>query len=191
MGHSIEFFTYDEKKKKSEILDELSTYVSHATWQEGGHGISKIRWYDSEVLPDYAAAEEFLDNHDKGWYDQLAVRYKEKDTNYTTKKLTEMKSRCSALYKQYHTFANKVVASDFKSQFIGCKYCNSKINKDYLKTNYCPVCQHDMRSETNLKKIAAMKQKLKELESQIRLEEQKMAQKHGKVKWLVKIEYHL
>lgn len=82
---------------------------------------------------------------------------------------------------------------DFKSQYLGCKKCGSKLNKDYLKSNKCPLCHEDMRSDTVLKNIARLRNLEKELGKAIREEELRLSEKAGKkceILWLVKVEYH-
>ena len=62
-----------------------------------------------------------------------------------------------------------------------------------MKSNKCPLCGEDMRSDTVLKNIARLKALEKELGKAIREEELKLAEKVGKkceILWLVKVEYH-
>lgn len=77
-----------------------------------------------------------------------------------------------------------------KSELIGCKCCGSKIARKYLKNNFCPVCHSDLRPETTLNRIAALKAKADKLHDAVLKEETKIAKKNGNVRWLVKIEYH-
>ena len=190
MSHNIEHRTYTERKSTKAITEEINSYVKQATWQEGGHGLeSGIRFID-KVMPDYQSAMAFLEQNDRGWYDSLAVKYKELPSGKSTKKLDDLKEKLRIAYTEYELENRKVVASDFKSDFIGCKNCGSKIRREYLNSNFCPVCHADMRSDTIKKKLASMNAKVNKLRNDIKEEEKKLAEKHGQICWLVKFEYH-
>lgn len=188
--HNIHHVVYSVNISKATITNEINAHVEQETWGEGGHGLNQpIRFID-KVMSDYDSAKQFLKDNDRGWYDQLAVKFKDIPRDKTTKKLEELKQKRKELWKVFSENSNKVNATEFKAEFIGCKHCNSKINKVYIKSNYCPVCNADMRSETTLKKIQATKIKLNNLDADIKEEERKLAEKHGDIKWLVKYEYH-
>ena len=190
MSHNIEHRTYTERKDKKAIESEINQYVRKATWQEGGHGLeSGIRFID-KVMPDYQSAMAFLEQNDRGWYDCLAVKYKELPSGKSTKKLDDLKEKLRIAYTEYELENRKVVASDFKSDFIGCKNCGSKIRREYLNSNFCPVCQAVMRSDTIIKKLAAMNAIVNKLRNDIKEEEKRLAEKSGQICWLVKFEYH-
>lgn len=191
MGHMIEHFSYKESINKKSILNELDDYMRKATWQSGGDSLNMIRWYDNTICPDYDSAIQFLEENDRGWYDNLAVKYKKLDNSKSSKKLDDLNLKYKEAYKKYHDLTTKVVFKEFKSQYIGCKNCGSKLNKDYLNTNFCPLCKHDMRSDTTLNQISSLEKKVKDIELQLKEEKRKLAEKHGKVYWLVKIEYHI
>lgn len=193
MSHNIEYYDYPTAKKKAVIESDLQAYARQATWQEGGGGLnSPIRWYD-EVCDDYESAKEFISNHDKGWYDQLAVKYRHFDKPLSSKKLAELNVQISETRQKLRELDGKVAFKEFKAQFISCKNCGSKLNKDYIKRNTCVLCGYDMRSDTTKSTIARLAEKTKTLEKAIQEEEKKLAQKkikEAKEYWLVKIEYH-
>ena len=74
MSHNIQHYDYPENVDQKKVFRDLAKYVQHEAWQEGGH-LNEIRWLDAKPLPSRDDAEEFLNKHDKGWYDCLAVRY--------------------------------------------------------------------------------------------------------------------
>lgn len=193
MAHNIEYYTYPATKKQTAIESELQAYAKRKTHEEGGGGLpSRIRWCD-RVCDDYESAKDFIDRNDKGWYDQLAVKYKHFDKPITSKKLTELEAQLSDTRKKLHDLESKVAFTEFKAQYISCKRCGSKLNKDYIKRNNCVVCGYDMRSDTTKNAIARLKEKVATLENAIREEARKVAQKKAKEAkeyWLVKIEYH-
>ena len=191
--HNIEYYDYPVTKKQSAIENELQAYARQATWGEGGGGLSSaIRWYN-DVCEDQESAREFIEEHDRNWYDQLAVKYRRFDKPLNSKKLDELKAQLSETRQKLQELDSKVAFKEFKAQYISCKNCGSKLNKDYIKRNTCVMCGHDMRSDTTKSTIARLAEKAKTLESAIRAEEKKLAEKRvkeAKEYWLVKIEYH-
>lgn len=193
MSHNIEYYSYPITKKQSAIESELQAYAKRKTYEEGGGGLyHSIRWYE-DVCEDYASAQSFIDSHDKGWYDQLAVKFRHFDKPISSTRLSDLKAKASEARQKLHELESKVAFSEFKSQYISCKKCGSKLNKDYIKKNFCALCGHDMRSDTTKNAIAKLQEKVESLEKTIREEEKKLAvkkAKEAKVYWLVKIEYH-
>ena len=197
MGHAIEHYTFSEKTNKGLIYAELQERAEAATWEEGGGGLpNPIRWID-KVLPDYESALAYIQEVDNGWYDQIAVKFKQAEAVKPTKKLQEMNMRLRELQQEYEIASKKVVAADFKSDFVGCKNCGSKINREYIKSNACPVCKFDMRSDTTKNNLTRMKERIVKLRNEIKEEESKLKAKQvskdkkAPVYWLVKIEYHV
>lgn len=194
MSHNIEHHSFSAVIKKAVIEADLQNYAQRATWEEGGGGLpSRIRWYDNEVCEDYEAARKFLEAHDRGWYDQLAVKYRKFDKPLSSSRLEELNAQLRENARKLRELNSKVAFTEFKAQFISCKNCGSKLNKDYIKRNNCVVCGHDMRSDTTKNAIARLTEKVSSLEKAIREEEKKLAKKkakEGKEYWLVKIEYH-
>lgn len=191
MGHNIYYYTYSENCDKRAVEAELDKMVKARTYDEGGSGLpNPIRWLSSEVHDSYNQAREAIGRLDKGWYDQLAVRFKDLPRDVTSAKLENLKKRVSETYQAISALENEVAAKSFKAQFVSCKKCNSKLNKDYINSNLCPVCRADMRSETTRKRLEVLRKKHSDLLAAMEAEKQSLAAKKGKLMWLVKIEYH-
>lgn len=193
MSHNIEYYSYPITKKQTAIARELQDYARQATWREGGSGLpNDIRWIDY-TCDDYESAQAAIERMDNGWYDQIAVKYRSFDKPLKSKKLDDLKTKAKETRSKLHELESKVAFAEFKSQYISCKNCGSKLNKDYIKRNNCALCGHDMRSDTTKNAISRLTEKVKSLEKDIREEEKKLAvkkAKEAKVYWLVKIEYH-
>ena len=194
MSHIIDYDVYSEKVSKSYVQEKWDKV---AYGREGGGLPNKIRWLDI-TLNSYEEAKEYISKVDKGWYDCLAVKYKDFDISSikAPKKLQELKDRCSRLEKEYREISNIVECKTFKSQLITCKQCNSKLNKDYMRSNKCPLCGNDIRSDTTKKRIKAKYDALLSIRQQIEEENKKLLTKQSKqinnatIRWLVKVEYH-
>lgn len=186
MAHNIEYYDYKENTDKKKIQADLDTYVEHCTWQEGGSGTGGIRWVD-HICKDYDEAQKWIEQHDKGWYDCLAVKYYS-PLSEKTKKIEELNARIQETYKTYTMRDSTIYVKTRTSEFIGCSNCKSKLASKFLRTNFCPVCRADLRPETILKSIEAAKVKWQNAQQA----KKDYVDKHSKkeVRWLVKIEYH-
>lgn len=185
--HNIEYHSYPENIKRDYVQRELDHYVSEETRGEGGHGLGQnIRWLEN-ICADRDEAESFIRDHDRNWYDQLAVRYYV-STPKQCKALDNLRAKIKAAYYEFYSRNSKIWAETVKAELVGCKTCGSRMSRVYLKTNRCPVCGNDLRPESMRKSVEAAKAKWKKAQDA----EQEYVKKHGKktVKWLVKIEYH-
>lgn len=65
-----------------------------------------------------------------------------------------------------------------------------------MRSNKCPLCGNDIRSDTTKKRIKAKYDNLLEIRKQLELENKKLLTKQAKqinnanIRWLVKVEYH-
>lgn len=194
MGHEIRHETYPENVDKKKVQAEWDDTVRHICWQEGASGLGRpIRWLD-KVCGSYEEAEEYIQKQDKGWYDQLAVKYLDYRDVQPSKKMAELQERVKTLYATYREKANKFHFADAQAAFITCKSCGSKISRKHLGGNQCPVCRADMRPDSVLKSIASAKASHEKALASLKTEEKKhqeKCKKQAKVRWLVKVEYHV
>ena len=83
------------------------------------------------------------------------------------------------LIKQRDKFSNKRNLETYKSNFITCTKCNSKINLTLYKDkdkNLCPICSNDLRNKNTVNVIEAYNKQIEELEGQLQTEKEKMKQ---------------
>lgn len=203
MGHCIDYGTYDLKVNKSSVQAEWDECAAHEDWREGATGLpGKIRWIDY-TCNSREEAEEYIRSHDSGWYDQLAVKFRDTDSipksSATKEKLIKYISNYQAKMKafdQEHSIAN------LKAELISCPVCKSKLARAYLvkgrcsgRPNGCPVClANDIRAEYIGKQLAAYQEKINNWQKQLKEEEKRLALKvasKAPVMWLVKVEYHV
>ena len=192
--HNIHHETYDEKVNKKKVQAYWDNYAAREDYQEGCSGLGQpIRWIDY-VCDDINAAYEYIEQHDRGWYDQLAVKFRKVNKEaLTTATYTKLVDRLREEEAKLESYTKQHSTKTFKSQFIGCGNCGSKLNREFLRTEKCPLCGTDLRGKTTLDTIERYKTNIKELQKKIREEEKKIAQKatkNSKIYWLVKIEFH-
>lgn len=191
--HNIEHYTYSEAVDKKRVQRELDEFVAHEDWQEGASGLpAPIRWVENPVYESYEAAYRAIEDADKGkWYNQMAVRFKDYPRVTKSKELAAISERI----KKQDEAVKKIVADasvkNRTSEFIGCPKCGSSLKRELLSGEACPLCRADLRSKTNIERIAKAKAKSAELGALYRETETKLERKQKPtVKWLVKIEYH-
>lgn len=203
MGHQIHYSSYPEKVNKKSVQRFWDDYAAHEDWQEGCIGLSRdIRWID-HVCESEEDAEAYISIHDRGGYDQLAVKYKDTSgiptTSATKERLIRQIESYRAKYAEYdkaHSVTNQ------KAILITCPFCNSKLAKAYLgkargrvRANGCPVCEAtDIRAEYVVKQLASFEEKIATWSTELKEEEKKLAKKvsnKAQIKWLVKVEYHV
>lgn len=194
MSHNIRYAEYPENVNRKKVQADWDNYVRHEDWQEGANGLpGQIRWIENEILGSEEEARAYINEHDNGWYDQIAVRFKEVKT-VKSKKYEELSEKLMELRKDYNRRNSIYYATTVKSEFVGCKSCGSKLASKYIQsTNKCPLCKSDLRSPTTLSSLERLSERIKEVEKLLREEKQKLNKKsenNTTIKWLVKIEYH-
>lgn len=197
MSHNIQHFTYPENVNKKKVEADLNNYVAHEGWLEGTKGLDKpIRWLDV-ICDSEADAYDFIKQHDRGWYDSLAVRFHDMPHEARkSKKMSELRERLSIASVNYRQKEAEILLSKQKSEYVSCKKCGSRLNRAMLiqrfgtGSNFCPICKADLRSPTALKAIAAARERYQAISKQLEEEERKAAKASKVIKWLVKIEYH-
>ena len=144
------------------------------------------------------AAREYIEKNDKGWYDQLAVRFFQYSNIVVSKTYKVLEERAKRLQARYEELRTKVHYEDTKSAFITCRNCQSKLAGCYIGSekrikNICPVCSADLRPKSTLAIIETARKNAEKAKKDLIAEERKLQEKQKKqsiVKWLVKIEYH-
>lgn len=187
MGHNIEYGVYPENVDKKKVEADWNNYVAIADRMEGCSGLyNRIRWLPI-ICESEADAYEAIRREDSGNYDQLAVRFRRADA--PTAKLKALQQKFREAQTALCMLDRDIHYSHTTTKFVSCKKCGSSLAREYIKSNFCPMCCADLRPQTVKDKVKKASEKVKRLEQQI-LEEEKKANKKGKLFWLVKIEYH-
>lgn len=186
MGHCIMCEPLAESYSKREIVDLVINHVAHSGDR---YGTDNVRFPTDKIFENREAAEQYINSIDKGWYDGIAVKYLDfsdvKDSS-KTKDLQEKINEVAAKKKEY-VAAHSVKAQ--KAAYIGCPECGSKLNKERLRGESCPLCSTDLRAASTLERIASFDNRINEYRKKIKAEKEK-DKKKAKVMWLVKWEYH-
>lgn len=182
--HNIRYLDYPEKCNRKEIISIICDIAEH-----DGDGYSgPMHWHD-EVAPleSYEAAERWIKAHDKGWYDDHAVRYYDYSRLKDTKKISELKQRALEIQKKKGEYATEHSVKKLKAVLITCPKCGSKLSRAHLRSEYCPLCNTDLRSKTTQETLKHFDERISQVWKTIQAEQRKSK---GEVRWLVKYEYH-
>lgn len=205
MGHQIQYQDYPENINRKSVQAEWDHYAAMECWQENGSGLyNDIRWIKSVICNTYEEAYEYIEQHDKGWYDQLAVRYKVPKRVTPTKTLKTLKERADRLRARKIELEMTDHYANIKAKLVTCRTCNSKISTEILSRrqkgnlswrnhNMCPVCGNDLRPESTLERIQQAKKNSEKADKEYNAA-RKAAEKKAKtaeIRWLVKVEFHV
>lgn len=190
MGHNIEYYSYPEKVDRKKVQRQLDAHVAAADYQEGSSGLPKnIEWMDHfAICKNREEAEELIKRYDNGWYDQRAARYYEPEPVFNNKTFASLKEKSTKMFDAYMDKDRVIWAKEQKAEYVSCRHCGSKLKRDLIRVNRCPVCGKDLRPESTLKAIEAAKKRYTESLSAVTKYQEDHSPKS--IKWLVKIEYH-
>lgn len=182
--HNILYRTFGEKTPRNEITRTVLRIV-----QSNGdrYGTESVNFYD-RVFNNEDEAREWIDKND-GFYKGIAVKVYDFSAVKNTQKIDDLQARIAENERKRSEYIKAHSVKSFKSQFIGCQCCGSKLNKDRLRNDRCPLCLTDLRAESTLERIKSFDAKRKDLEAKIAIERQKQKDK-AQIVWLVKFEYH-
>lgn len=182
--HNIGYLSKPEKCDRRAILWDIKDIAE----QDGDGYSGPLKWHDEvKPLESREAAEEWIKAHDKGWYDDHAVRYYDYSQVKDTKKVLELRQRCRDVYDKQIAYEKAHSVKTFKANLITCPKCGSKLSVYHLRSEKCPLCYTDLRSKTTLETIANYEKRRADIGKQIEDEKRKGK---GEVRWLIKYEYH-
>ena len=199
MGHLSTFVVID---KKEDILGEAEDFAYIHTdrqenWNGNYHGNLTI--HDRIICDNVEEAEKKIKALDNGWYDDHAVQFYDIPSVEDTKKMERLMERIAENHMKREAYEEKHLIQNLKSKLITCSHCGSKIAKDYMRSQYCPVCRdQDLRADYILKRLEKFEEDDKKIHAEYRrlrkeLEDKQTEKYKGKapIKWLAKFEIHI
>lgn len=149
-----------------------------------------IRFPTDKIFDTEKEAVDFIDNYcsDK-FYAGCAIKFYDYTNVKSTAKIIELRNKISENNKKKIEYIKENSVKNQKAAYIGCRSCGSKLNKDKLRGESCPLCYSDLRSATVLNRINSFDKKKDELLSKIETEQIKQKKK-AEIKWLVGYEFH-
>lgn len=185
--HNIQYLTYPIKTSLDKIYKEISKIA-----EKDGDGLYYGLKSRQVTRDSYDDAMKWIEENDES-YLNIAVPYFDYTDCKKSKKYEKMEQKVAKLNKKYKDEDSKVPAKDYSSKLYGCKNCESKLAVNFITSNKCPLCGSDLRSKTQLDKIAKYKENVNEARKELKKlekEENKKNRQKAKEMWLVKFEYH-
>lgn len=187
--HNILYRVYPESTPREKIIREVLEIVRS---NGDGYGTSNVSFVGAKIYgsrEDAEAAIDRLDGVTNGFYSGVAMRFYDFSKVAATARIKELEAKRTELENARHEYIAEHSPQAFKAEYIGCKRCGSKLSREYLKGNFCPVCHADLRSPSTLDRIRKYDESIKATDEKIKAEQMKAKEK-AKVYWLVKFEYH-
>lgn len=170
--------TSEKELKKAESI--ITSRIRHeADLEEFPNMCSRNRIIvkNEKVFEFFDDAEDYAEEISGEWRRKynICLPFKDTEDAKETKKIAELVERIQQTCNKREQYINSHHVRDFKSEYIGCRCCGSKINKEYLRNDHCPVCKSELRSKTVIETIHAYEKKIIKLKNQ--LQEEKSKQK--------------
>ena len=183
--HNISYRTFDVKTSRQDISNKVLYIVNHSGDR---YGTDRVTFHENRIFNNEEEAREWIHEHD-GFYAGIAVKFYDYSDVKPTAKIDELEARLKENLKKKAEYISAHSVKTFKAQFIGCQCCGSKLSRERILGEMCPLCRTDLRAGSTLERIKGFDVKHKEICDKIKAENQKQ-QDRAKVKWLVKFEYH-
>lgn len=187
--HAIEYFTTDKKKEITKIAEEWAYYNVDPYENESRsyHGNMKI--HDDIICDSYEDAIEKIQQLDNGWYDDHAVRYRDTDSLKPTKAMNQIEERKAKITIDKNEYMYNHSVQSRKSEFIGCPKCKSKLAREHLKSERCPVCGAELRPEYVIERLKKYDSDYETLSKKYK-ELAKKRKESCPIRWCFKAEVH-
>lgn len=189
MGHAISYLKVDKKKDIMRAAKEFAFYNTDRGENPSGHYHGNLRVMESVVCDSYDEAVEYINSKITRSYQDMAVQFYDTDSLKDTAQITRLRERIVKNNTAREEYIKNNNVTKQKASFITCSNCKSKINKEYIRTNSCPVCRTSMLSATVQNRIQKFYNDSKELQKQI-TELQAKNKLKAPIKWCVKVEVH-
>ncbi len=191
MGHCTDYIVVDKKKDIMEVAQDFAFYNTDRYENPSGRYHNSLDVLEGTVYDDYddacIKAEEL--ERSRGSYNDFAIPFYESIKQEPTKQMLNIEKRMDKIIVDKEEYDKKHSIKNLSSKLITCKNCESKLAKDFLKRNNCPVCGKDLRSQYILDRIKKYDEDYKKVNKQL-VEISKKRNKKGPIKWLVKVEVH-
>lgn len=186
MGHCVMHKTYSATWTLNQVAANVIDCVRHSGDR---YGTDIVRMPTDKVFDTYDDAIAYIEEVDKHFYDGIAVKYYDYFYVDDNAKIKELRAKIADTVQREKDYIAKHSVKNKKAESIGCRKCGSRLNKELLRSERCPLCNADLRSDTTLERIASFHTKVEEYDKKIKLEQVKRKNK-ARILWLVKYEYH-
>lgn len=191
MGHATDYIVVDKKKDIMPAAIDFAFYNTDRYENPSGRYHNGLDILEGTIYGDYDEAYKKATELEKarGSYNDFAIPFYSEVKEEPTKQMVNLEKRLEKLKSDKAEYEEKHSVKTLSSKLITCKHCESKIAKDFLRRESCPVCGEDLRSQYILDRIKKYDEDYRNLSRELRDITKKRSRK-GPVKWLVKVEVH-
>lgn len=196
MGHAINYLRVETREKIMDAANEFACRnVDREENPSGSYFGPQMHIHDDVICDSWDDAVKWIDNHDNGFYDDHAVRYRKNAT--TTAAMRNKKEQINRIRESYNSFLESAKLKNRKSEYIACPECGSKINIPALvkyrgeKMHSCPLCGTSLWSKSTRERNRSFLQRIEKAEREYKELEAKNNKKSSTdLGWCVKVEVH-
>lgn len=187
MGHAVNYKSFPAEKSVQEIADWVSETVCNSG---DGYGTDSIRELPG-ICQNYEEAKRRIADADvNSFYGGFAVKYRDVFSTEDSATAEDLQRRAREMRKKHAAYGAAHSILQRKADFIGCPKCGSKLRRERLHAECCPLCGTDLRSPGVIARLLDLAEKARKLDEKYAAEKQKSVA-NAKVRWLVKYEYHI
>ena len=174
---------FDLTVKSQDMKDAMKAAMVEEgfTKREANH-IFKGLFFKEKICNTKAQALEYLRSVPTSY----AVKYK--IGIEPSPKMISLKKRLDEKEARLATYSKEQNEKKFKTDFVSCPHCKSKVNGTFITPPQCPVCGEDMRSDTAVKTIHTLEETVQDLRKRYEDAARKYNSKFtGGEKWIVRL----
>jgi len=187
-------FIFSEKTTEKQMMMEIRESLNEERGAREPVHQPLVLLEHLEVFKSYEDAEEYLESQkitrEYHRFKNVGVRYLDYSDVKPTKKMEDIRRRITETAAKKIKYLEEHSVKTFKSQYIGCPGCGSKLSIKHLRGESCPLCRTDLRSATTLNTLKGYDDKIRDLNKAL-LEETKKNEKKAKVCWMVHADAYL
>lgn len=168
-------------KARAQIVDQVRHNADLEEFSNMGKDIGNITpiYPPESCCRSLQSAEEWYTNSYAAFHRpyQKYIPFLDTDSLPNNKQLLTLEKRLQDETSKRNTYYNAHNVQNLQAKYIGCKRCGSKVNKDYIHNNSCPVCRNNMLSDTVQKRLDAFNARIDGLKASIVAEKERRAAK--------------
>lgn len=196
MGWTEGFFDFKEGTSPADMSYDIHEQLLENRGRMEPHQQKLLLMTDLSVFSSYDEAIDFLENNERCkrlWRrENIGVRYIHYPEVAPSKKENDLDKKIEVVISKKFDYKNNHSIKTFKSDFIGCPNCGSKLKRDLIKYESCVLCGTDLRSETTLKTLKKYDEKVEELrQKKEEIKKEQMMKGKGETRWLVYAQLYL
>lgn len=183
MGHIVKYEIFPGNWMPQQVIESVIHYIKrHGTFCSNRH----VYFPTDRIFATRNEAEAFLNQVDAGWHYGVAVKIIDYTNIRNGSKLQKLQTKKVSICEKKQAYAKEHSVKQWQAALVSCRKCGSKLNREQLIDDVCPVCHMDLRGPTTLERLNVFDKQIIACEEEIRQETLKQM---GNTQWIVRFEY--